>query len=87
MRGEDGTGCAESSSGEMLVLVEWKSIAQYLGKGVRTVQRWELWRTYLCEEFIRGEQTLGYGGAGRTRRLDEGLPSSRRWVFTHQPGA
>jgi hypothetical protein len=42
MRGEDGTGYAQRSPGEMSVLVEWKGIAKYLGKGVRTVQRWEL---------------------------------------------
>jgi phage terminase Nu1 subunit (DNA packaging protein) len=26
----------------MMVLNGWKQIAQYLGRGVRTVQRWEL---------------------------------------------
>ncbi len=28
-------------SGEPIVLSSWKDIAKYLGKGVRTVQRWE----------------------------------------------
>ena len=31
----------KNSSMEPSVLSDWKSIARYLGKGVRTVQRWE----------------------------------------------
>jgi hypothetical protein len=42
VRAEDSTGCARSTSGEPSFLSDWKSIAEYVGKGVRTVQRWEV---------------------------------------------
>jgi hypothetical protein len=32
---------SESKSELMPVLLGWKGIARYLGKGIRTVQRWE----------------------------------------------
>jgi hypothetical protein len=31
----------ESQNGHAAVLTSWKDIARYMGKGVRTVQRWE----------------------------------------------
>jgi DNA-binding transcriptional regulator YiaG len=42
MRGAGRTESARRSSGETSCLSDWKSIAKYLGKGVRTVQRWEV---------------------------------------------
>jgi hypothetical protein len=41
---EQQTGCqmrAEAEKTDSTVLTCWKDIANYLGKGVRTVQRWE----------------------------------------------
>jgi hypothetical protein len=40
--GEGRTESAQKPSRETSFLTDWKSIAKYLGKGVRTVQRWEV---------------------------------------------
>jgi hypothetical protein len=42
IRGEGRIESTQRSSGETSCLYDWRSIAKYLGKGVRTVQRWEV---------------------------------------------
>jgi hypothetical protein len=57
------------------VLTSWKEIAQYVGKGVRTVQRWER------ESMVIFSFQSCRGSAARLLRSGQGLrsPSSRNF--------